>query len=66
MWEPFIDTVVVCTMPIGSLVNLADGVLFLMAIPNLIGVYLLLPIVRRQLLDYHRRLDAGMIPIARQ
>ena len=53
-------------MPIGSLVNLADGVLFLMAIPNLIGVYLLLPIVRRQLLDYHRRLDAGMIPIARQ
>lgn len=54
--------VVGCTMPIGSLVNLADGLLFLMAIPNLIGVYLLLPVVRRQLLDYQHRLDAGMIP----
>lgn len=56
--------VIGCTMPIGSLINLADGLLFLMSIPNLIGVYLLLPVVRRHVLDYRRRLDAGMIPAA--
>lgn len=53
--------VVGCTMPLDSLVNLADGLLFLMAIPNLIGVYLLLPVVRRRLLDYEHRLAAGVI-----
>lgn len=50
-----------CTIPILSLVQLADGLLFLMAIPNLIGVYLLLPVVRRRLLDYEKRLADGRI-----
>jgi AGCS family alanine or glycine:cation symporter len=53
--------VIGCTMPILGLVQLADGLLFLMAIPNLIGVYLLLPVVRRRLLDYEKRLADGSI-----
>lgn len=47
-----IGIVVGCTMPLASVVDLADGLLFIMAIPNLIGVYLLLPVVRRELDAY--------------
>jgi alanine or glycine:cation symporter, AGCS family len=54
--------VVGCTMPIASIVDLADSLIFIMSIPSLIGVYLLMPVVRRHLLDYQRRLAAGEIP----
>lgn len=51
-----------CTMPLASIVDIADGLLFIMAIPNLIGVYLLLPVVKRELAGYEARLKAGEIP----
>jgi len=53
--------VVGCTMQLSSIVDLADGLLFIMAIPNLIGVYLLLPVVRRHLASYQLRLASGEI-----
>lgn len=53
--------VIGCTMSLGSLVDFADSVLFLMAIPNLIGVYLLLPVVKRELASYRARLASGEI-----
>lgn len=46
--------VVGCTMDLGAIVDLADGLLFVMAIPNLIGVYLLMPVVKRELDAYWR------------
>ena len=51
-----------CTMPLASIVDIADGLLFIMAIPNLIGVYLLLPVIRRELAGYQARLASGRIP----
>jgi AGCS family alanine or glycine:cation symporter len=51
-----------CTMPLASIVDIADGLLFIMAIPNLIGVYLLLPVIKRELAGYEARLKAGEIP----
>ena len=53
--------VIGCTLSLGSLVDFADSLLFMMAIPNLVGVYLLLPVVRRELLGYRNRLAAGVI-----
>lgn len=53
--------VVGCTMQLGSIVDLADGLLFIMAIPNLIGVYLLMPVVRRELDRYWSRMKSGEI-----
>jgi len=53
--------VVGCTMNLGSIVDLADGLMFIMAIPNLIGVYLLLPVLKRKLADYQARLASGEI-----
>lgn len=58
--------VVGCTLQLGSLVDIADAMVFIMAIPNLIGVYLLMPVVKRELLRYQARLRSGDIqPAAR-
>jgi AGCS family alanine or glycine:cation symporter len=53
--------VVACTMDLSQLINLSDGLIFLMAIPNLIGVYLLLPVVRREVDGYFAKLASGEI-----
>lgn len=53
--------VVGCTMQLGSIVDLADGLLFIMTIPNLIGVYLLMPVVKRETDRYWARLRSGEI-----
>jgi len=57
--------VVGCTMNLSSIVDIADGLLFIMAIPNLIGVYMLLPVLKRAVDDYDRRLASGLIPTSR-
>ncbi|GAB2500945.1 alanine/glycine:cation symporter family protein [Arenimonas alkanexedens] len=54
--------VVGCTMPLASIVDIADGLLFIMAIPNLIGVYMLMPVVKRELTSYLARVKSGEIP----
>lgn len=53
--------VIACTMDLSQLINLSDGLIFLMAIPNLIGVYLLLPVVRREVDGYFAKLKSGEI-----
>ena len=53
--------VVACTMDLSQLINLSDGLIFLMALPNLIGVYLLLPVVRREVDGYFAKLKSGEI-----
>jgi len=53
--------VVACTMDLSQLISLSDGLIFLMAIPNLIGVYLLLPVVRREVDGYFAKLRSGEI-----
>lgn len=54
-------TVVGCSMQLGSIVGIADALLLLMSVPNLIGVYLLMPVVRRELDSYLARLKSGEI-----
>ncbi|HEX5756622.1 MAG TPA: alanine:cation symporter family protein, partial [Arenimonas sp.] len=58
--------VVGCTMNLSSIVDIGDALLFIMAIPNLIGVYLLMPVVRRELLSYEARLRSGEIQPTRK
>lgn len=50
-----------CTLQLSSLVDIADALLFIMAIPNLIGVYLLMPVVKRELNAYWARLRSGQL-----
>ena len=55
----FLAMVVVgCSVPLSSLMDMADSLLLLMALPNLVGVYLLLPALRRELAAYRGRLAA--------
>ena len=54
-------TVIGCSMQLGSIVGIADAMLLLMSIPNLIGLYLLMPVVRRELDSYRARLRSGEI-----
>ena len=56
-----VAAIVACTMDLSQLINLSDGLIFLMAIPNLIGVYLLLPVVREEVDGYFAKLKSGEI-----
>ena len=47
----------------GAVVDFSDASLFAMSIPNLIGVYFLFPVIRREVnkfIDFTKRADAGM------
>ncbi len=47
---------------LGNILNFADATLFMMCVPNLLGVYLLLPVIRRELADFQdhaAKIDAG-------
>lgn len=59
-------TIVGVTMNFDQLVDFADAVYFLMAVPNVIGLYLLAPVVRRELNSYMSRLKSGKIRSIRE
>ena len=40
------------SVELGSLVDLSDALVFIVAIPNLLGLYLLAPLIRKELLSY--------------
>ncbi len=54
-------TVVGCTMQLAAVTDLADAMIFVMAVPNVIAIYLLAPLVKREMESYFRRLQAGEI-----
>ena len=45
-------TVVGAAASMGNILNLSDALIFAMVFPNLIGIYFLLPVVRRELKSY--------------
>jgi alanine or glycine:cation symporter, AGCS family len=58
----FLSSLVIgCTLNLSSIVDIADAMIFTMAIPNIIGLYLLLPKVKRELNSYLSRLNSGEI-----
>ncbi|MBW3549396.1 MAG: alanine:cation symporter family protein [Proteobacteria bacterium] len=46
---------------LGVVMDFSDAMILVMSVPNLIGVYLLAPVIRRELGDYLRRLNSGEI-----
>ncbi|MFG3494397.1 alanine/glycine:cation symporter family protein [Streptomyces sp. NPDC047928] len=56
-------------LSLGTLIDLADSVLFLLAVINIIGLYLLAPVVKKELdsfLEFVRRRKAGEEPEERE
>jgi len=58
-------TVVGVTMNFNELINFSDAIYFLMAVPNVIGMYLLAPVVKREMNSYFARLKSGEIRSSR-
>jgi len=50
-----------CMVQLGPLLDISDAFVFLICVPNILGMYFLAPIVRRELEDYAGRLKAGKI-----
>ncbi|WP_418317987.1 alanine/glycine:cation symporter family protein [Piscinibacter sakaiensis] len=49
------------TMNLGPVIDFSDSMIFLMAIPNVIGLYFLMPIVKREAEGYWKRIESGEI-----
>lgn len=49
------------SMSLGPVIDFSDSMLFAMAIPNIIGIYLLLPVVKRELNTYWAKIESGEI-----
>jgi AGCS family alanine or glycine:cation symporter len=44
-----------CTMQLGAVLDFSDAMVFIIAVPNIIGLYLLAPTIKRELNSYHQR-----------
>ncbi|GGS18752.1 alanine/glycine:cation symporter family protein [Deinococcus knuensis] len=53
--------VIGASMNLGSVIDFSDAMLFSMSIPNIIGLYFLIPVVKRELANYRADLKAGRV-----
>ena len=53
--------VIGCTIPLTSVLDFSDAMLFAMAIPNILGIYFLAPIIKREMNSYFDRVKSGEI-----
>ncbi|MFC6592266.1 alanine/glycine:cation symporter family protein [Deinococcus lacus] len=54
-------TVVGASVNMGAIIDFSDSMIFIMSIPNIIGLYLLAPVVKRELDQYRTDLRSGAI-----
>ena len=48
-------------MNLGPVIDFSDAMIFAMALVNIIGLYILVPEVKRDLADYLERFNAGKV-----
>ena len=56
-----IFVVIGSSMSLGPVVDFSDSAIFAMAVANIIGLYILFPVVKRELASYWSRLQEGQI-----
>ena len=49
------------SMKLGSVIDFSDAMIFAMAFPNILGLYFLLPVVKKELNEYWADLQAGRL-----
>jgi AGCS family alanine or glycine:cation symporter len=49
------------SMSLSAVINFSDAMIFAMSVPNLIGLYFLAPVVKRELANYAAKLKSGEI-----
>lgn len=50
-----------CSIPLTSVLDFSDAMIFAMAIPNIMGIYFLAPIVKKEMDSYFARVKSGEI-----
>ncbi len=50
-----------CMVQLGPLLDISDAFVFLICVPNILGLYFLAPIVKREMLAYQAKLASGEI-----
>ena len=53
--------VIGCTVQLGPILDISDALVFLICVPNILGLYILAPIVKRELTSYMSRIRSGEI-----
>jgi AGCS family alanine or glycine:cation symporter len=49
------------SMQLGSVIDFSDAMIFAMAFPNMLGIYFLLPVVKRELNEYWADYKGGRL-----
>lgn len=55
--------VVGASMSLGPVIDFSDAMIFAMSLPNIVGLYFLMPVVKRELTQYLAGLRSGSIPV---
>ncbi|MFT4568868.1 MAG: AGCS family alanine or glycine:cation symporter [Saprospiraceae bacterium] len=55
-----------CMIQLDAVLDFSDAMVFLVALPNVIGLYIMAPIIKLELKSYQRRLKDGSIPSFRK
>ncbi|MEZ7951640.1 MAG: alanine/glycine:cation symporter family protein [Halioglobus sp.] len=50
-----------CMIQLDAVLNFSDALVFVIALPNILGLYILAPIIKRELKSYQARLKSGEI-----
>lgn len=50
-----------CMVQLGPILDISDALVFLICVPNILGLYFLAPIVKREMESYFARIDSGEI-----
>ena len=50
-----------CTVQLGPILDISDALVFLICVPNILGLYFLSPIIKRELDSYRDRIASGEI-----
>jgi alanine or glycine:cation symporter, AGCS family len=53
--------VIGCSIQLGAVLDFSDAMVFLICVPNILGLYVLAPLVKRELAAYHLRVASGEI-----
>ena len=55
-----------CMIQLDAVLDFSDALVFVIALPNIFGLYVLAPIVKKELKSYQARLKSGEIPNVRK
>ncbi|MGB0900602.1 alanine/glycine:cation symporter family protein [Halocynthiibacter sp.] len=50
-----------CMVQLGPILDISDALVFLICVPNILGLYFLAPIVKKEMQKYQAKLDSGEI-----